>query len=134
VKGIQEELKMTKSFVLIGFALVAITGSACSVAVRDADHYRDDVNKVLETKNGDVKACYDGLLQSKKDLAGNVTVHFTVEHKTGVFKDITTDGPPELGTCVSNALNGLVLAPPDDGHTGDATFVYAFTVGAPAAS
>jgi len=64
VKGIQEELKMTKSFALIGFALAAITG--CSVAVRDADHYRDDVNKVLETKNADVKACYDGLLKGNK--------------------------------------------------------------------
>lgn len=123
---------MTKSFALIGFALAALTG--CSVAVRDADHYRDDVNKVLETKNGDVKACYDALLKDKKDLAGKVTVHFTVEHKTGVFKDIKTDGPPELGTCVSNALTGLVLAPGDDGHAGDATFEYDFTVGAPAAS
>ena len=125
-----EELNMTKSFALIGFALAAITG--CSVAVRDADHYRDDVNKLMETKNADVKACYDTLLQSNKELAGNVTVHFTVEHKTGVFKDIKTDGPAELGTCVSNALNGLVLTPPDDGHSGDATFTYAFTVGAPA--
>jgi hypothetical protein len=132
VKGVQEELKMTKSFALIGFALAALTG--CSVAVRDADHYRDDVNKVLETKNADVKACYDGLLKGNKDLAGQVTVHFTVEHKTGAFKDIKTDGPAELGTCVSTALTGLVLAPPDDGHSGDATFVYAFTVGAPAAS
>jgi hypothetical protein len=123
---------MTKSFGLIGFVLVAITG--CSVAVRDADHYRDDVNKVLETKNGDVKACYDNLLKGKKDLAGNVTVHFAVEQKTGAFKDVKTDGPPELGTCVSSALNGLVLSPGDDGHAGDATFTYAFTVGPPAAS
>ncbi len=132
MKGFQEELKMTKSFALIGFALAAITG--CSVAVRDADHYRDDVNKVLETKSPDVKACYDGLLKGNKELAGQVTVRFTVEHKTGVFKDIKTDGPAELGTCVSTALSGLVLAPGDDGHSGDATFVYAFTVGAPAAS
>ena len=125
---------MTKSFALIGFVLAAITDSGCSFAVRDADHYRDDVNKVLETKNGDVKACYDTLLKSNKELNGKVTVHFTVEHKTGVFKDIKTDGPAELGTCVSTALTGLTLAPPDDGHTGDATFVYDFTVGAPAAS
>ena len=44
MKGVQEELKMTKSFALIGFALAALTG--CSVAVRDANTYRDDVNKV----------------------------------------------------------------------------------------
>ena len=65
--------------------------------------------------------------------AGNGPAYFIVEAKTGVFKDIKTDGPPELGTCVSNALNGLTLPEPDDNH-GDATFSYQFTVGAPAAS
>ena len=123
---------MTKSFALIGFALAAITG--CSVNVRDANGYRDDVAKTMATKDGDVKACYDAALKNNKALAGTVTVKFTVEFKTGAFKDIKTDGPAELGTCVSNALNGLVLVPPDDGHMGDATYVYEFTVGAPAAS
>jgi hypothetical protein len=123
---------MKKSFALIGFALVAMTG--CSVAIRDADHYRDDVAKVLETKNADVKSCYDTILKTNKTAAGSVTVKFTVEHKTGVFKDIKTEGPAELGTCVSNALQGLTLAPPDDGHAGDATYTYEFTVGEPAKS
>lgn len=123
---------MTKSFVLIGFALAAMTG--CSVAVRDAKTYDDDVSKLLATKSGDVKACYDTALKANKTLAGKVTVHFTVEYKTGTFKDIKTDGDATLGSCVSGALNGLVLQPPDDGHAGDATYVYEFTVGAPAAS
>ncbi len=123
---------MTKSFVLIGFALAAMSG--CSIAVRDAEHYRDDVNKVLESKSGDVTACYNEALKTNKDLTGAVTVKFTVEIKTGAFKDIKADGPPELSSCVTNALGGLMLAPPDDGHSGDATFVYQFTPGAPAAS
>jgi hypothetical protein len=131
VKG-KEEHQMTKSFALVGFALAALTG--CSVAVRDADHYRDDVAKVMETKNGDVKACYDNILKSNKTANGTVTVKFTVEHKTGVFKDIKTEGPADLGACVSNALNGLTLQPPDDGHAGDATYTYQFTVGEPAKS
>jgi hypothetical protein len=123
---------MTKSFGLIGLVLVAITG-ACGGAVRTAEPYRDDVAKVLATKNGDVKACYDNLLKGKKDLAGKVTVKFTVEMKTGAFKDVKTDGPPELGACVSSAMTGLVLSPGDI-NNGDATFEYEFTVGAPAAS
>jgi hypothetical protein len=122
---------MTKSFVLIGFALAAITG--CSGAVRSSQFYRDDVAKVLETKNGDVKACYDNVLKGDKAAAGSVTVHFMVEVKTGAFKDIKADGPPALSSCVSNALGGLTLQPPDI-NNGDATFVYEFTVGAPAAS
>jgi hypothetical protein len=127
---------MTKSFKLIGFALLAISAASagCGGAVRTAEPYRDDVAKVLATKNGDVKACYDNLLKGKKDLAGKVTVKFTVEMKTGAFKDVKiADGPPELGTCVSSAVSGLVLSPGDI-NNGDATFVYEFTVGAPAAS
>jgi len=126
---------MTKSFKLIGFALLAISAASagCGGAVRTAEPYRDDVAKVLATKNADVKACYDNLLKGKKDLAGTVTVKFTVEMKTGAFKDVKTDGPAELGTCVSSAMSGLVLNPPDI-NNGDATFVYEFTVGPPAAS
>jgi len=126
---------MTKSFKLIGFALLAISAASvgCGGAVRTADPYRDDVAKVLATKNGDVKACYDNVLKDKKDLAGKVTVKFTVEMKTGAFKDVKTDGPAELGTCVSSAMTGLVLNPGDI-NNGDATFVYEFTVGPPAAS
>ena len=126
---------MTKSFKLIGFALLAISAASagCGGAVRTAEPYRDDVAKVLATKNGDVKACYDNLLKGKKDLAGTVTVKFTVEMKTGAFKDVKTDGPAELGTCVSSAMTGLVLNPGDI-NNGDATFVYEFTVGPPAAS
>lgn len=123
---------MMKSFALIGFALAATTG--CSVMVRDAKMFDDDVSKVLATKNGDVKACYDTALKANKTLAGKVTVHFTIEQKTGAFKDVKTEGDAGLGTCVSNTLNGLVLAPPDDGHIGDATYVYEFNVGEPAKS
>ena len=122
---------MTKSFALIGFALAALTG--CSGAIRIGDAYRDDVAKVLASKNGDVKACYDNVLKGDKTAAGTVTVKFAVEMKTGTFKDVKTDGPPALGTCVSNALSGLVLTPADS-NNGDATFVYEFTVGPPAAS
>ena len=124
---------MTKSFALIGFVLLAAGSAACSGAIRTAEPYRDDVAKVLESKNGDVTACYNEALKNNKDLAGTVTVKFAVEMKTGTFKDIQADGPAELSTCVSNALNGLVLTP-GDANNGDATFVYQFTPGAPAAS
>lgn len=121
---------MTKAIALIGFALAAV---GCSGAIRTAEPYRDDVAKVLESKNGDVTACYNEALKANKELAGTVTVKFTVEMKTGAFKDINTDGPPELGACVSRALTGLVLDP-GDANNGDATFTYQFTPGAPAAS
>ena len=117
---------MIKSLALIGFALAAVTG--CAGAIRTSEPYRDDVAKVLESKNGDVKACYDNALKTNKTLSGTVTVKFAVEMKTGTFKDIKADGPAELSTCVTNALNGLVLSP-GDANNGDATFVYEFKVG-----
>ncbi len=126
---------MSKLFALIAFAVV---GAGCSGALRTDKPYRDDVAKVLESKSGDVKACYDGILKGNKEAAGKVTIHFTVEMETGAFKDISTvaegtTAPAELGQCVSTALSGLVLTP-GDVNNGDATFVYEFTVGAPAAS
>ena len=130
MKGIQEKLNMTKSFVLIGFALAAV---GCSGAIRTAVPYRDDVAQVLESKNGDVTACYNEALKKDKNLSGSVTVHFMVEMKTGAFKDIKADGPAELSACVSRALEGLVLTP-GDANNGDATFTYQFTPGAAPAS
>ena len=100
---------MTKSFVLIGFAFAAITGTGCGGAIRTADPYRDDVAKTLATKNADVKACYDGVLKGNKTAAGTVTVKFMVEMKTGTFKDIKADGPDQLVSGLSGGNQQKVV-------------------------
>jgi hypothetical protein len=116
------------------FAL-GLSVAGCSFAARSPDMYRDDTRAVLETKNEQIKGCYDELLKTNKDAGGNVTVKFTVAKDTGAFSNVAADpagttAPPELAQCVLNALQGLALTPGDKSD-GQATFIYQFSAGAP---
>jgi hypothetical protein len=112
--------------------------AGCSFAARSPDMYRDDTAALLETRNDQIRACYDEALKTNKDLQGRVSVKFLVEHKTGQIKNITPDpagttAPEPLTQCVVNGLQGLVLAPGDQ-RDGDATFVYEFMPSPPPAA
>jgi len=112
------------------FALLAsVTG--CSFYARSPEDYRDATQALLDSKAGDIKACYDAALKNQKELQGRVTVQFTVEAETGKIKDVKTDAagttaPEPLAGCVTNAISGLALTPPDK-RDGVATWVYDFT-------
>jgi hypothetical protein len=115
------------------FGLVALLASVtgCQFYARSPEDYRDATQKVLDTKAGDIKACYDTALKGKQDLQGKVTVHFTVEAETGAIKDVKVDpagttAPVELSNCVSTAITGLKLDPPDK-RDGIATWSYDFS-------
>nr|PZN28314.1 MAG: hypothetical protein DIU78_02980 [Pseudomonadota bacterium] len=100
--------------------------------------YRDDTRALLETRNDQIRSCYDDLLKSNPSLQGRVTIRFVVEPDTGMLRDITTDpagttAPPEVAQCVTSALQGIALNPGDK-REGHAMFVYDFAPGgAPAA-
>ena len=122
---------------VLKLSLVALVAGAtgCSFYARSPEDYRDATQALLDTKTQDVKACYDAALKANKELQGRVTVQFTVEAETGKLKDIKVDpagttAPGELSTCVSNALGGLALTPPDK-RDGVATWVYDFTATTP---
>jgi hypothetical protein len=122
---------------LISLSLLGLVAglAGCSFMARSPDQYRDDTAAVLDTRAPQVKTCYDNALKGNPALSGQVTVKFTVEKDTGNLSNITTDAggttaPPELASCVSSSLAGLVLTPPD-AREGAATFVYDFTVSAP---
>jgi hypothetical protein len=117
---------------LLSFALLL---GGCSFAARSPDMYRDDTRAVLETKNEQIKICYDEVLKGNKDAQGKVTVKFTVAKDTGAFSNVAVDpagttAPAELSTCVLNALQGLALTPGDKSE-GQATFIYEFTAATP---
>ncbi len=111
---------------LFAVGAVALVGCASTMT---PEMYSTNTRKLLETKNLAIKACYDGDLKMTKD-AGPVTVHFKVEHETGKIVEVKLDGAPPapLGACVAQALEGLVLAPPDP-NDGIATFTWDFTIG-----
>ncbi|HEX3774149.1 MAG TPA: AgmX/PglI C-terminal domain-containing protein [Polyangiaceae bacterium] len=120
---------MKKSFALLSLVFIA----GCSFQARSPDEYRDATQAVLETKSPDIKNCYDEALKTKSDLAGTVTVHFTVEAETGKIGNVSADvaktqAPDALTQCVVKALDGLALNPPD-ANPGDGTFEYQFVVG-----
>lgn len=110
--------------------LSGVTG--CSFYARGPEDYRKDTRALLETRNPQIKTCYDEALKSSTGASGTVVVNFTVEEKTGKIKDPTvlprSTAPAPLGECIVNALDGLALEPPDQ-RKGDATFTWEFQRG-----
>jgi hypothetical protein len=132
---------MKKSLISLALVSLAALAAGCSVAARSPEMYAADTQKVLETKSADIKKCYDDALKTNQQLAGKVTVKFTVKTETGELSGVQLDpanttAPDPLPACVTGALVGLKLAPPDD-KEGLATFTWEFQVGgagAPAAA
>ncbi|HTQ05421.1 MAG TPA: AgmX/PglI C-terminal domain-containing protein [Polyangiaceae bacterium] len=115
------------------FGLVALLASVtgCQFYARSPEEYRDATQKVLDTKAGDIKACYDAGLKNNQSLQGRVAVQFTVEAETGTIKDVKLDpagttAPADVSSCVTNSLTGLKLDPPDK-RDGIATWTYDFS-------
>jgi len=120
---------MTKLMPFTALAVLA-GATACSFAARGPEMYRDDTQKLLDTRNAQLKACYDDALKTDAKMAGTVTVQFVVEPETGKVTKAAIDktkstAPDALGQCVIRAVDGLVLQPPD-ANEGQATFTYEF--------
>ena len=118
---------ITIKHLLFGAALASI--AACAHG-RNVASYRDDTASLLETRNPELKTCYEAALQSDAKLGGTVTVQFVIQGESGMIKNPTIDptrstATPALGECVLKAINGLVLAPPDRSE-GRATYTYEF--------
>ena len=120
--------------ILMPFSLVLLAAATgCSFAARSPEMYRDDTAALLETKNAEIRACYDQQLQANQTAAGTVRVQFMVQKDTGMIVDPQVDAagttaPAEVSTCVVNAINGLTLTPPDQ-NDGQATFTWEFVAG-----
>lgn len=121
-----------KKIVFTFSSLVLLGSFAVGCAYRSPEMWRDDTNKVLDTKNNEIRACYDGFLKGAPGAGGKVTVKFEVETEGGKIQNVTVDkanttAPPELGECVKKNIEGLVISPPDR-RVGQATYVYEFSV------
>jgi len=99
-------------------ASAAVLATGCSFAARSPEMYRDDTKAVLETKNNDIRACYDGVLKATPGVGGKVTVTFEVETEGGKLTKIAVDkanttAPDAVAECVTKNITGLGLTPPD---------------------
>lgn len=118
-----------KTILLIaGTAVVVATASGCGLSARSPEMYRDDTKAVLETKNNDIRACYDGVLKTTAGAAGKITVTFDVQAEEGKIVNVAVDkanttAPDSLSECVTKSITGLGITPPD-ARLGKATFVW----------
>lgn len=120
---------MKTTAVILTASLSVLAG--CSFAARSPEMYRDDTQKVLETKHAEIRACYDEILKGTPGVGGKVTVKFEVAEETGKIQNVvvdqpTTTAPPAVGECVRKHIEGLELAPPD-ARLGQASFEYDFS-------
>jgi hypothetical protein len=109
--------------------------AACAGPSRTVAAYRTDTASLLDSRGPELKRCYEAALATDTQLAGTVTIQFTVQSESGVIKNPTIDptrstATPALGACVIQAIDGLVLSPPDR-NEGRATYVYEFRPDAP---
>ncbi len=120
---------MRKTISSVILAAVALS-TGCSFIARGEDQYRTDTRALLETRNADIRSCYDRELANNPGLSGDVVVNFNVEKKTGIINNVTaaeaSTAPESVQTCVVSALEGLQLTP-EDRRDGQATFTYTFS-------
>jgi hypothetical protein len=118
---------MSRSTIVMAASLLGLSLAGCSFHARDAESYRKVTREVLETRNGDIKACYDKELEKDPKASGTVIVQFKVEKDTGVITDPgvqkESTAPRSVAKCVANALDGLKIDPPD-AREGKATFTW----------
>jgi hypothetical protein len=122
---------MKTILILTSVIACAALGLGCSFAARNPEMYRDDTAKVLETKNGEIRACYDNVLKATPGVGGKVTVKFEVAEETGKIKNVivdkpTTTAPDAVSDCVKKNIEGLAISP-GDARLGQASFVYEFS-------
>ncbi|WP_437682156.1 AgmX/PglI C-terminal domain-containing protein [Sorangium sp. So ce131] len=121
---------MKQALIVSFMTVVAAAAAGCSFAVRDAEMYRNDTAKLFETKRADIKSCYDAELKRNPRAKGDVTVSFLVLEDTGRVVDVVVDkerttASDEVASCVVDAIDGLVLTPPDE-RKGKGTFTWTF--------
>jgi hypothetical protein len=129
-----------KTAILVSLALATITG--CSVAARSPQDYAKDTSAVLSAKNGEIQACYDGVLKTTPGAAGRVTVKFDMpkdgEDNAGTVTNVAVDpsgttAPPAVADCVTKTITGAGTLNPPDQRLGQATYVWEFSAPPPAA-
>jgi hypothetical protein len=119
------------SLFLAPIALV-LSGCSGSFYARGPEDYKQATRALLEARQDQFKACYEGVIKDDPNAAGTVAVHFIVEEKTGKITTPTalpeSSAPEPLRACVVQSIDGLALDPPDQ-RKGDATMVFEFARG-----
>jgi len=120
---------MNTRLLLTGVALAASL-QACSFSARKPEDYRQVTQDLLATRADQLRTCYDAALVANASAGGIVVVSFKVEADSGKLTSPSVDAarttaPEVLQQCVTGALDGLAIDPPD-AREGSATFSWEF--------
>lgn len=132
---------------VVSFALLA----GCGSASRTPAQYAEDTQKAFAEQEAAMKSCYEGVLASKPDAKGDVTIKFFWNSVTGAdvrypaagfgtfvgdeskapgeVKVVNSSAPDEVVKCVTENASKARLRPQGDG-AGDATWTFHFAPGA----
>jgi hypothetical protein len=97
------------------FLSLVVASAACGGA-GTGKGVRTDVTKQMSTIQTPVASCYKEALTRSRKTAGTMVLSFTIEPKTGKFKETavasSTLGDPALEKCVLSEVSKLALAKP----------------------
>jgi len=132
---VKEQTQMTKNTTILLALLAFAALGGCQFHARAPEEYKSETDKLIATKEAELKACYEEVLEKDSKAAGVVKVKFSVAPETGEFKDVAVDeeattAPAAVGECVVKTLTGLKLDPPD-AREGVVTWSYEFKANKP---
>jgi hypothetical protein len=108
--------------------------SGCTLWMRDAEFYGEEITELLESRSEGVEACYDRYLEHHDPKAkGELVVEFDVQQRTGQLSNVEvvadqTTVPEDLAACVVDELPNMKLEPVD-AKTAHGTFTWVFNLG-----
>lgn len=107
----------------------ASLGSGDSVG-GDGEIDANRVASIIRGQLGGIRSCYERALRNNPTLAGRLEVHFTIGTSGRVTAANSSGLPasPEVGTCVTQRIRGLVFPTPDGGAV-DFSFPFTFAPG-----
>jgi hypothetical protein len=90
----------------------------------------DSVARLIRGQLGGIRSCYERELRQNPTLGGRLDVNFTLGRSGRITTASTTglSAAPNVGTCVTGRLRGLVFPVPEGGSV-EFTFPFTFTPG-----
>jgi len=75
---------------------------------------KEDVERPVRGRVGDIRACYEAQLTHRPRLEGRVDVMWTIG-KDGRVVKVATTGLKEVGACVATVIKSIRFRPPEIG-------------------
>jgi hypothetical protein len=89
---------------------------------------REDVERPVQLRAGDIRACYEEQLKHRPNLSGRVEATWTIG-KDGRASKVVTTGLKEVGACVATVIKSIRFRPPEIGCELISQYPFVFELG-----